>query len=77
MLVKLIFVSEKDPQWPQLLTWIDFNPSISNNYIHYKVWDEITCPFSNFHGVAIEDWEWISNFFLHFTWHVITYLCWN
>ena len=23
-----------------------------NNYIYYKVWDEITYPFPNFHGTA-------------------------
>ena len=29
-----------------LLTWVDFNPSMDkSNYIHYKVWDEITYPF--------------------------------
>ena len=26
---------------PLLLTWINFNSSIINNNIHYKVWDEI------------------------------------
>ena len=32
------------------------------NYIHGKVCDEITDPFSSFTGVTIEVWEWISNF---------------
>ena len=29
------------------------------NNIHYKVWDEITYPFTNFNGVTIEVCEWI------------------
>ena len=51
---------------PLLLTW--FNPFILtwvSNYIHYKVWDEITYPFPNFNGAAVEVWEWISNFTPH------------
>ena len=32
---------------PLLLTWI-------SNYIHYKVWDEITYPFLNFNGATVE-----------------------
>ena len=43
------------------------------NHIHYKVWDEITSPFQNFSGEAIDVWEWGSNFFPHFTGYVITY----
>ena len=27
-----------------------------------EVWDEITHPFPNFNGCAVEVWEWISNF---------------
>ena len=26
-----------------------------------KVWNEITCPFTNFNGCTVEVWEWISN----------------
>ena len=37
------------------------------NYIHYKMWDEITYPFPNFNGAAVEVWEYLSNFILHFT----------
>ena len=51
-------------------------PKISN-YIHDKVWNEITYTFSNFNGAAVEVWEWISNFFPQFTAHVISYPCWN
>ena len=31
-----------------------------------KRWDEITYSFPNFNGVAVEVWEWISNFIPHF-----------
>ena len=43
-------------------------PGISN-YIHYKVWDEITYPFPNFNGVTIEVWDWICYFISHFSGH--------
>ena len=43
--------------------------------IHFEVCDEITYPFPNFNGCAVEVWEWISNFITHFTGHVITYPC--
>ena len=46
-----------------------------SNYIHHKVWDEITYPFPNFNGAAVEVWEWLSNFIPHFTRYVITYSC--
>ena len=36
-----------------------------SNYIHYKVWYEITYPSSNFKVAAIEVWEWIDNFIAH------------
>ena len=39
-----------------------------------KVWDEITNPFPNLNGAAIEDWEFISNFISYFLIDVITYL---
>ena len=38
-----------------------------------KVCDEITHPFPNFNGTAIEVWEWISNFITHYIMDVITY----
>ena len=40
--------------------------------MHYNVGDEITYPFLNVNGVAVEIKEWISNFIPHFTGHVIT-----
>ena len=49
----------------------------TSNHIHYKVWGEITYPFPNFNGAAVEVWEWKSNFIPHFTRHVITYPCWD
>ena len=52
-------------------------PAWKSNYNHYKVWYELTYPFPNFNGAAIEIWEWINNFILHFTGHVITNLCWH
>ena len=58
-------------QLPLLLTWIDFD------LIHYKMWDDITYPFLNFHGATVEVQEWISNFIPHFTGRVITYPCWD
>ena len=45
---------------PLLLTWLKFNPSVSN-YIKYKAWDDITYPFPNFNGATVEVWEWINN----------------
>ena len=29
-------------------------PLLLSNYIHYKVWTEITYPFPNFHGFTVE-----------------------
>ena len=45
-----------------LLTCINFNPSIVSNHMPCKMWDEITYQFPNFNGCAAEVWEWISNF---------------
>ena len=41
------------------------------------MWEEITNPFPNSKGCNIEIWEWINNFFPHFTGLVITYPCWD
>ena len=49
-------------------------PAWISNYIHFKMWDEITYPFPNFNCAAIELWEWLSNFIPHFTGHVISVL---
>ena len=37
------------------------------------MWGEITSPFPNFNGAAVEVWEWINNFITHFTGRVINY----
>ena len=36
--------------------WHDLTliPAWISNYIHYKVWDEITYPFLNFNGATVE-----------------------
>ena len=62
---------------PLLQTWINLFPEWISNYIHYKVWDEITYPFPNFNSATIEVWEWISNFILLFIDHMITYPYWD
>ena len=51
-----------------ILTWI-------RNQIHYKVWDEITYPFSNFNSCTVEVWEWVSYFIPYFTEHVTIHRC--
>ena len=63
-----------DPFYKQ---WLTFFQAWISNYIHYKVWDEITYPFLNFNGVTAEFQEWISNFISHFSGHVITYPLWD
>ena len=47
-------------------------PGWISNHIHYKILDEITYPFPNFNGAAVEVWEWISNFTEHYIGHAIT-----
>ena len=47
------------------------------NYIHNKVWNEITYPFLNFNRCTAEVYEWISNFIPHLTGHVIIYPSWD
>ena len=46
-----------------------------------EVWDEITDPFRNFKGAAVQVTEWISNstphFIMLFIMVVITYSYWN
>ena len=62
---------------PILPIGINFIPSMENNHMTSKVWDEITYPFSNFNGVTVEICEWISNFIPHAMMDVITYPCWD
>ena len=41
------FTSAADSTDLEIPAWI-------SNYIHYKVWDEITYPFLNFNGATVE-----------------------
>ena len=48
-------------------------PEWISNYIHYKVWDEITYTFPNSNDATVEVWELISKFIKNVTVFVITY----
>ena len=48
-------------------------PAWLSNYIHYKIWDEITNPFTNFTGATFEVWDWMDNCSPQLTRCVITY----
>ena len=50
-------------------------PAWIDNYVHYKMLDEITYPFPNFNGWTVEVWECINNFIPNFNGHVVTYPC--
>ena len=58
---------------PFYLYGVTFIPAWISNYIHHKVWDEITYPFLNFNGATVEVQVWISNFIPYFTGLVISY----
>ena len=49
------------------------DPAWTSDYIHHKVWHEITYPFPYFNAATVDVWEGISNFIPHFTDHEITY----
>ena len=51
---------------PFLLTCFILTSPWISNYIHHKMWDEIT---------TVEFWEWISNFIPYSTGYVISYPC--
>ena len=53
--------------------WFNFNPSMLNNCINYKVWDACTHSFPNVNTEAVAVREWISYFIPQFTRHVISY----
>ena len=38
--------------------WRTWSMSCISNYIHHEEWDQITYPFPNFNGAAVEVWEW-------------------
>ena len=69
-ILPLWFITDRDYGLILIKAWID-------HYIHYKEWDEITYPFSNFNGCTAKIWEWISDFIPHFTGNVITYAYWD
>ena len=56
-----------------LLTYINFNLSM-DKWLH-PLWcvGYYYLPFPNLNGKTVEVWEWISNFFPHFTGQVVTY----
>ena len=56
------------------LTWVHPKiPAWISNYINCNVCEEITSPFPNFNGAAVEVWEWINNVVLYFAGYVIAY----
>ena len=54
--ISLHFAECRGPFYSHGLTLI---PEWTSNYTHYKTWDEITYPFPNFNGCAVEVGEWI------------------
>ena len=38
----------------EILVDLTLTPAWISNYIHYKVWDDITYPFLNFNGATVE-----------------------
>ena len=62
---------------PLLLICFNLIPAWISNYVHDKVWNEMTYTLPNFSGCTVEVWEWISNFIPHFTGHMIAYSCWD
>ena len=55
----------RSPFYDMALTLI---PAWISNYIHYKLWYEITYPFSNLNSAAVKVWEWISNVIFTLYW---------
>ena len=61
---------------PLLLTWFNFDfLAWKNNYIHYKVWDEINHPFPKLQRLHLWRLGMDKFFISHFTVHVIRCLC--
>ena len=50
-------------------------PAWISNCSHNEAWGEITYPFTSGNGATVQVLEWISNFKLYFTGHVISYPC--
>ena len=51
------FVIQISGQEPFSQLWINFNPVRITNYAYCEVWCEITYPFPNFNGAAVEVWD--------------------
>ena len=47
------------------INMVNSNPSMDNNHIPSKVWDEITYVSKNLNGGTVEAWEWIITFITH------------
>ena len=45
---------DTDGLGPLLLHGLTLIPALLSKHIHYKVWDQITYPFLNFNGAAVE-----------------------
>ena len=52
-------------------TSLNLNPTWTSNHTHHNVSDEIVYLFPNFNGVTVEVCEWVCDFILQFTGHVI------
>ena len=63
--------------WALCINVLTLIPFWISNYIHNKVWGEITNPFANFNGGAIDVLEGIYNFNPLFIGHEVTYPCWD
>ena len=66
VLKRLYNVAQQGPFYWHGLT---STPAWISNYIHYKVWGEITYPFPNSSGLTFEVRVWINNIIPHFTGH--------
>ena len=60
--------SVPSPSYLLSLTWI-------SNYIHYKMWDEISYSFPKFNDITVKVCEWTTIFIPHFLMNVITFPC--
>ena len=60
-----------------LLSRITSIPAWISNHMSCKAQDEITYPFPNFNGCAVEICEWLRNVMPHFMMHVIPNPCWD
>ena len=55
-------------RWTLIPAWI-------SNYIHNKMWNNITDQI--FNGRTVEVWEWINNSTPHCFWHITIYQWWE